>query len=61
MGLMGAFVYMLLCADDSFYVGNATGDDMTKRIAEHQMGAYPGSYTFTRRPVQLVGRNISSE
>jgi putative endonuclease len=36
------------------YVGNATGDDMTKRFAEHQMGAYPGSYTFTRRPVQLV-------
>jgi putative endonuclease len=31
----------------------ATGDDLTKRIAEHQSGAYPG-YTFTRRPVRLV-------
>ena len=50
---MGAFIYMLKCADDSFYVGSATGDDLTKHIAEHQSGAYPG-YTFTRRPVRLV-------
>src|SRR5438552_5402981 len=50
---MGAFVYMLKCADESFYVGSATGDDLTKRVAEHQMGAYPG-YTSTRRPVVLV-------
>ena len=50
---MGAFVYMLRCADDSFYVGSATGDDLTKRIAEHQSGVYPG-YTWSRRPVRLV-------
>jgi putative endonuclease len=50
---MGAFVHMLLCADDSFYVGSATGDDLWKRIAEHQAGAYRG-YTSTRLPVQLV-------
>ena len=35
---MGAFVYMLLCADGSFYVGSATGDDLTKRVAEHNAG-----------------------
>lgn len=52
-GHMGAFVYMLRCADGSFYVGSATGDDLTKRIAEHQTGAYPG-YTFSRRPVTLL-------
>ena len=50
---MGAFVYMLRCADGSYYIGNATGDDLTRRIAEHQTGRYPG-YTYTRRPVQLV-------
>jgi len=50
---MGAFVYMLHCADDSFYVGSATGDDLDKRIAEHQTGAYPG-YTRSRRPVELM-------
>jgi putative endonuclease len=50
---MGAFVYMLRCADDFYYVGSATGDDLTKRVAEHETGAYPG-YTSTRRPVRLV-------
>jgi putative endonuclease len=50
---MGAFVYILECADRSYYVGNATGDDLTRRIAEHQSGVYPG-YTFSRRPVQLI-------
>jgi putative endonuclease len=50
---MTAFVYMLRCADGSFYIGSATGEDLTKRIAEHQTGAYPG-YTSTRRPVVLV-------
>src|ERR1700682_5620542 len=50
---MGAFVYMLRCADGSFYVGSATGDDLTQRIAQHQSGYYNG-YTATRRPVTLV-------
>ena len=50
---MGAFVYMLRCADGSFYVGSATGEDLTKRIAQHQSGTYPG-YTSTRRPVSVV-------
>jgi putative endonuclease len=51
---MGAFVYLLRCADDSFYIGCATGNDLEKRVAEHQRGAHPGSYTFPRRPVTLV-------
>jgi hypothetical protein len=25
---MGCYVYMLRCADGSFYVGSATGDDL---------------------------------
>ena len=50
---MGAFAYMLQCADGSYYVGSARGDDLGPRIAQHQMGAYPG-YTYTRRPVRLV-------
>ena len=51
--MVGAYVYMLRCADDSFYVGSATGDDLGPRIAQHETGAYPG-YTSTRRPVRLV-------
>jgi putative endonuclease len=50
---MGAYVYMLQCADRSYYVGSATGDDLWRRISEHETGAYRG-YTFTRRPVRLV-------
>lgn len=50
---MGAFVYMLLCRDGSYYVGSATGEDLTPRIAQHQSGTYPG-YTQTRLPVKLV-------
>ncbi|MBB5049913.1 putative endonuclease [Rhodopseudomonas rhenobacensis] len=50
---MGIFVYMLRCADGSYYVGSATGDDLAPRIAQHDVGTYPG-YTSTRRPVTLV-------
>lgn len=51
---MGAFVYMLRCADDSLYVGCATGDDLNQRIEEHQSGSRPEAYTFFRRPVELI-------
>jgi len=50
---MGIFVYMLRCSDGSFYVGSATGDDLSPRIVQHNAGYYRG-YTFTRRPVVLV-------
>jgi putative endonuclease len=44
---------MLRCADNSYYVGSATGDDLQPRIDQHGSGAFPG-YTFHRRPVLLV-------
>jgi putative endonuclease len=50
---MGAFVYMVRCSDRTYYIGSATGDDLAKRIAEHNAGAYEG-YTSQRRPVMLV-------
>jgi putative endonuclease len=51
VSLMGAFVYILKCSDDSFYIGCA--NDLERRIGEHQTGAFPG-YTYARRPVALV-------
>jgi putative endonuclease len=51
VSLMGAFVYILKCSDDSFYIGCA--NDLERRIAEHQSGVLPG-YTYARRPVTLV-------
>jgi putative endonuclease len=52
---MGAYVYILRCADGSYYVGSARSgsDDLAQRVAEHQAGVYHG-YTSTRRPVHLV-------
>ena len=49
---MGAFIYILRCADGSYYVGTTTGS-LERRVAEHQLGAFDG-YTSRRRPVTLV-------
>jgi putative endonuclease len=48
----GAFVYILRCADGSYYTGTAR-DGLEQRVHEHNAGAY-GGYTLTRRPVTLV-------
>jgi putative endonuclease len=45
-------VYMLRCADGSYYVG-LTRAGVEKRLAEHQSGVFEG-YTSKRRPVELV-------
>jgi putative endonuclease len=50
---MGVYIYMLRCADGSYYVGSATGEDLNPRVAQHNAGSYKG-YTFSRRPVVLV-------
>jgi len=49
---MGAWLYILLCADGSYYTGT-TRTDLEIRIAQHQTGHF-GGYTATRRPVALV-------
>ena len=50
---MAAFVYILRCADGSYYVGSARGESLEKRLGEHQAGTY-GGYTSRRRPVTLA-------
>jgi len=49
---VSAYLYILRCADGSYYVGTAR-DSLEKRIAEHQAGAFDG-YTARRRPITLV-------
>lgn len=49
---MTYFVYILRCADGTYYTGY-TGD-LLRRYKQHQSGAIPRSYTKARRPVQLV-------
>lgn len=46
------WVYILRCADGSYYVGLAQ-TDLDRRVGEHQSGHYRG-YTHSRRPVELA-------
>ena len=46
------YIYILKCADDSFYIGMT--NHLDKRMNEHESGKYPGSYTYNRRPIELV-------
>ena len=48
---MAAYVYMVECADDSYYTGWTT--DVEARIAAHNDGS-GARYTCGRRPVRLV-------
>ncbi|HEX9805573.1 MAG TPA: GIY-YIG nuclease family protein, partial [Alteraurantiacibacter sp.] len=48
---MAFYVYMLLCADGSFYTGHT--DHLENRIADHKFGRF-GGYTTKRRPVRLM-------
>lgn len=45
-------VYILKCADSSYYTG--VTNDVERRLAEHEEGYHPESYTYSRRPVELV-------
>ena len=49
---MSFWVYMLRCADGSYYTGHT--DNLEFRIAQHLAGAIPGCYTFSRRPLECV-------
>lgn len=44
-------VYILKCADDSYYTGITSNLD--QRLIEHEEGKHPNAYTFTRCPIAL--------
>jgi predicted GIY-YIG superfamily endonuclease len=46
------YVYILRCADGSYYVGTTRGQ-LDDRVAQHNSGLIPG-YTARRRPVTLA-------
>ncbi|WP_104002636.1 GIY-YIG nuclease family protein [Marinobacterium lutimaris] len=47
------YVYILRCADDTFYTGVTT--DLKRRVREHnECNRLGARYTRVRRPVQLV-------
>jgi putative endonuclease len=48
----GAWLYILRCADGSYYVGT-TRSSLDSRIAQHNAGTFEG-YTASRLPVELI-------
>ena len=46
-----SFVYIMQCADGSYYTGWTT--DLERRLADHNAGR-GGRYTRSRRPLKLV-------
>ena len=46
------YVYILKCKDKSYYTGIT--NDFERRLDEHLSGLNPKSYTYERRPVELV-------
>ena len=46
------FVYILECADKSYYTG--VTNNLELRTEQHNAGIHPASYTFSRRPVKMV-------
>lgn len=46
------YVYMLLCGDGTYYVGQT--DNIEKRMNEHISKTSPTSYTSKRMPIKLV-------
>ena len=46
------FVYIVKCSDNSYYTGFT--NDLDRRLSEHQSGKNKDSYTFDKRPIQLM-------
>src|SRR5690554_2819473 len=49
---MQYYTYILLCSDDSYYVG--VTNNIERRFSEHTTGENSTSYTYSRRPLKLV-------
>ncbi len=49
-------VYILLCADDSYYVG--VTNNLERRLKEHETAIFPSCFTASRLPVILVYQEL---
>lgn len=49
---MSFWVYILQCADDSYYTGHT--DNIENRLAQHHQGVIASCYTYSRRPLICV-------
>ncbi len=46
------YVYILECADESYYIG--VTKDLEFRLRQHKEGVFKTCYTFNKRPLELV-------
>jgi putative endonuclease len=46
------YVYILKCSDNTYYTGFTS--DLSKRVLEHKSGKQLDSYTYSRRPIELL-------
>ena len=53
------FVYILKCKDNSFYTGFT--NNLDRRLYEHNAGLSKDSYTYDKRPVELVWYEMFTE
>jgi len=53
------YVYILECSDKTYYTG--VTNNLEKRLIVHERGINPNSYTYKRRPVNLVDREIFND
>ena len=53
------YLYILKCSDGSYYIG--VTNNLDRRLIEHNQGINKESYTFTRRPVELVFHEMFSD
>jgi predicted GIY-YIG superfamily endonuclease len=49
---MSYAVCILQCSDGTYYAGLTK--DLDECVREHEIGAHPDAYTFSRRPARLV-------
>lgn len=49
-----AWVYILHCADGSYYTGMTRAEEPDQRLSEHLMKLSPSAFTASRLPVHLV-------
>ena len=52
--MSGAWVYILKCADGSYYTGITRNEMPEAREWQHNQATFPDAYTSSRRPVKLV-------
>jgi len=46
------YVYILECSDNTYYTG--VTNNISLRLSQHQNGKSKDSYTYSRRPLELV-------